>query len=93
MVLRRLNISPAMYHDLTLPEVNALLEGCHEREVDAWRQTRLLATLIRNSFAKDAVTETEFMPLPGDPEKGVLPPDVLFHQLAAVMGGVITEES
>ena len=94
--LARLNLLPAAYFDLTAAETSALLDGVEYREVFELRQTRRIATLLRNAHFEGPVSETEYMPLPGDHRrtalKGHTDPEVAFHLLGGLMGGEMTEE-
>lgn len=93
----RLNILPDVYYDLTGPETAALMAGAEDREIFQLRNTRIVATLLRNAHFSKPVSETEFMPLPGDENttvRGSSPAEqeALFQMFQNAFGGEITIE-
>lgn len=69
-----------------------MARGYRRREADAWRHTRLLATIYTNIHRGEndpALTPQEFMPLPGDvlPE---VPPALNPEQVEAEFARVAT---
>lgn len=85
---------PCQYYDLSPAETSALLKGKHDDGLEQWRMARMIGTLLRNAHFKDPVSETEFLPLPGDAKatESTASPMSQFIQLAAAFGGVIVEE-
>lgn len=96
-MLARLGITPEQYYDLTGTETAALLKGVDDRELFTLRLERKALTMFRNANFKGSVTESEYMPLPGDDESSGLQlksqytdPEVAFMMLGSVMGGELT---
>jgi hypothetical protein len=81
-----LDISGDMYADMTGTETAARLKGAADRKIDSLRETRILATLLRNAHFKGSVTEREYMPLPGDEVTPEQSAKTTFMALAAAMG-------